>query len=82
MKKKLADSVKTNLKSFWNYVKTKTSITDLYVDGNNTILTKTNSEKANVLADFLVQSIQLTMTMYNLMCGFSLSRIYAEEYTF
>ena len=53
--KKVADSVKTNLKSFWNYVKkktkTKTSITDLYVDGYNTILTKTNSEKANVLAD-------------------------------
>ena len=54
--KKLADSVKTNPKSFWNYVKkktkTKTSITDLYVDSNNIILTKTNSEKANVLADF------------------------------
>ena len=53
--KKVADSVKTNPKSFWNYVKKKTktkfSITDLHVDGNNTILTKTNSEKANVLAD-------------------------------
>ena len=32
--------------------KTKTSITELYVDGSNTILTKTNSEKANVLVDF------------------------------
>ena len=53
---KIADSVKDNPKVFWKYVKsktkTKTSVSDLYMDDSKEKITKTVQEKANTLADF------------------------------
>ena len=45
-----------NPKKFWSYVqsktKTRTSIPDLYIDSDKKAVTSSDSEKANVLADF------------------------------
>ena len=48
--KKIAESSKTNPKSFWNYVQkkthTKASIADLYTDESKEALTKDDNQKA------------------------------------
>jgi hypothetical protein len=52
----IAENVKHNPKIFWSNVqsktKTRTSIPDLYIDSDKKTLTSSDSEKANVLADF------------------------------
>ncbi len=54
--KDIALSAKENPKKFWNYVKskskTKTSISDLYMNSDKDILTESDGEKSNVLGDF------------------------------
>jgi hypothetical protein len=52
----IAENVKHNPKIFWSNVQSKTktriSIPDLYIDSDKKTLTSSDSEKANVLADF------------------------------
>ena len=54
--KQIAQQVKENPKKFWKYArsktKTKNSIPDLFKDDDYTESTKSDKEKANVLADF------------------------------
>ena len=53
---RIAENVKDNPKLFWNHVqkktKTKSSIPELYKDSDTKELTKSDGEKADVLADF------------------------------
>jgi hypothetical protein len=52
----IAENVKHNPKKFYSYIqsktKTRTSIPDLYIDSDKKAVTSSDSEKANVLADF------------------------------
>ena len=52
----IAENAKHNPKKFWSYVqsktKTRTSIPDLHIDSDKKAVTSSDSEKANVLADF------------------------------
>ena len=54
--KNIAYCVKDNPKKFWSYAqsksKTKSSIPDLYKDDNKKVVTESDKEKADVLADF------------------------------
>ena len=61
--KKIANNSKSNPKAFWNYVnrktKTKVSVTDLYKDENTIDITRNDSEKAGLLADFFTSVLTL-----------------------
>ena len=66
--REVAESAKTNSKNFWKYVnskrKSKSGISELHVmKDNKTEIARSDAEKAEVLANFLLVSLQMKMLM-------------------